>query len=142
MKGFRGTRPPTFAPLTDEQVADLIDFSIEHGPMWKSMLATAWTRGSAPASLHALRNSHGTEWLRDYGATFVAFYPHAWGKGSTVDEAKANARKEGGRGEYRVVRMPDGASDVSVDAMGRLSWQGPPGEPTLVASGGRKAVRR
>jgi hypothetical protein len=131
-------------PLTDEQVASLARFAAKYGDTWKAVLATQWMRCAAPPELHRLRNSHGTAWLRDYACPFVCFYARCWGTGASIEEAKANARKRGGRGSYRVVRLPAFATDVHVDAMGRLSWNGAPGEPELVVERivAPKAVRR
>ena len=51
------------ATLTQEQVAALNAYKVEHGAQWRTMLSREWLRGSAPALLHKLRNSHGNKWL-------------------------------------------------------------------------------
>lgn len=53
----------TFPALTDRQAAALVAFAREHGPAWKARLGDLWYRAAAQPTLHALRNSHGPEWL-------------------------------------------------------------------------------
>ena len=53
----------TFAPLTPEQLEALALWVAEHEHQWKTKLAVAWVRGTAPPILHALRNTHGPLWL-------------------------------------------------------------------------------
>lgn len=53
----------TFAALTDRQTAAITAFAREHGPAWKARLGDLWYRAAAQPTLHALRNSHGPEWL-------------------------------------------------------------------------------
>lgn len=53
----------------DEQMQALYEWRDEHGPgesEWKRALTIAWLRASAPAPLHALRNSHGPTWLSTF----------------------------------------------------------------------------
>ena len=51
------------ATLTQEQAAALDAYKVEHGEQWRTMPSREWLRGSAPALLHKLRNSHGNKWL-------------------------------------------------------------------------------
>lgn len=67
--------------------------------------------------------------------TFVAMALGYWGKGATVEEAKANARAVGARPRARgwlVKQMPDGATDVTVDGHGSLTWKGGDGLPLVI----------
>ena len=53
--------------LTPSQLDALLEWRDEHGDEnWKSKLTLAWIRASAPAPLHALRNSHGPSWLHSF----------------------------------------------------------------------------
>lgn len=49
--------------LDAEQREALREFAAEYGERWKAELGTLWMRGAARPTLHALRNSHGPEWL-------------------------------------------------------------------------------
>lgn len=62
----RKSKTPTYRDITPEQRRALADYADEHGSGWKRKLMTEWMRGSAPPELHALRNSHGPEWLEAY----------------------------------------------------------------------------
>jgi len=55
---------------------------------------------------------------------YVAFCPHYWGIGSTVEEAKANMKKAGGSlTRYLVKLLPQGATDVTVSRVdGTVEW--------------------
>jgi len=55
-----------FAPLTSEQTEALRAYAEAHGRCWKSDLSLEWYRASAPAILHALRNSRGPGWLSGF----------------------------------------------------------------------------
>ncbi len=124
------TKTPVLPALTSEQIDALVAYATEHGEGWKTELGTEWMRGSAPAELHALRNSHGGTWLKDYVLAgtkpyFVAFFPNRWGRGYSIEEAIAAARANGGKGrEYFVHAIPEGALEAWVDDMGRLCWRG------------------
>ena len=62
MKNQRQHTPPN-----DEQMQALFEWRDEHGDEnWKRKLTLAWLRASAPATLHALRNSHGPSWLHSF----------------------------------------------------------------------------
>lgn len=53
--------------LTPEQIDALLEWRDMHGDEnWKHKLTLAWIRASAPAPLHALRNSHGPSWLDSF----------------------------------------------------------------------------
>ena len=53
--------------LTPSQLDALRQWRDEHGDEnWKRKLTLAWVRASAPAPLHALRNSHGPSWLHSF----------------------------------------------------------------------------
>lgn len=56
-------RPP---PLTCEQEEALQHFAKAHGRTWKHVLWVQWMQASAAPLLHALRNSHGPNWLATY----------------------------------------------------------------------------
>lgn len=74
---------------------------------------------------------------------FVCINPQGvrgvYGKGETVAEAKANVKANHGKlDRYLVWEMPDGATEVGVDMMGRLTWMWAEGadrnaEPKIVA---------
>lgn len=54
-------------PLTEAQLAALIEWRDDHGPeRWKAALRRAWVLASAPAPLHRLRNTHGPAWLGSF----------------------------------------------------------------------------
>ena len=58
-------------------------------------------------------------------AIFIAMFPNYWGRGGSIDEAIAAARKEGGKGRHYVVyEMPEGTTSAHVDDMGCLQWSG------------------
>jgi len=57
----------TTKTLTPEQLDALLEWRETHGDEnWKRKLTLAWLRASAPATLHALRNSHGPSWLSTF----------------------------------------------------------------------------
>jgi hypothetical protein len=53
-------------PLTREQEGALKRFAKAHGRTWKHVLWAQWMQASAEPVLHALRNSHGPNWLATY----------------------------------------------------------------------------
>lgn len=56
-----------------------------------------------------------------------ADYGGAWGRGGTVDLAKFHFRRNGGilsRG-YRLLHWQPGVTNIQMDGMGTLSWNGP-----------------
>jgi len=73
---------------------------------------------------------------------FICICPHYWGKGSTVEEAKKQAKREGGSLQsYIVYLLPPVATSGWVDQMGYLRWEfegDVQGQPTVVAKRGVK----
>jgi hypothetical protein len=53
-------------PLTCEQEEALKRSAQAHGRTWKHVLRAQWLQASAEPILHALRNSHGPNWLATY----------------------------------------------------------------------------
>lgn len=76
---------------------------------------------SGPARLPAMATTHQEEETPIY----VVIAPNYWGKGSTVDEAKRNLRKEGGKlTKYIVYRLPQGTLNAWVHPVhGGLQWE-------------------
>lgn len=66
---------------------------------------------------------------------YAAFTYGYWGTGSTIDEAKSNARRCGAtptlirKHGWLVKRLPVGATNVTVDDYGSLSWVPDPTRP-------------
>lgn len=53
-------------PISPEQQRALARYAKENGVRWKRQLMIDWSRASAPAVLHALRNTHGPLWLTHF----------------------------------------------------------------------------
>jgi hypothetical protein len=62
-----------------------------------------------------------------------------WGWGTTVEAAKAAARKAGARsvakGNRAVYRLPAGAQDAWVDQIGQVNWTWAEGAPSRTDAG-------
>jgi hypothetical protein len=83
-------------------------------------------------------------------APYLAVAPNYYGRGFTIEEAKANLKATGGKvTQYAVYRMPKGATNAAVDDFGMIVWKwseehlerSHPGEdrqPEIVASRGLK----
>lgn len=58
--------------------------------------------------------------------SYVVMGNHYWGKGDTLDAAKARFRREGGRlsNGYLVIEFGEGSEFVGVDQLGRYHWKG------------------
>lgn len=57
---------------------------------------------------------------------YVAMDPNHWGRGETIEAAKAAMKDAGGRlTRYVVYAMPEGVipDSVQVDGMGRINWR-------------------
>ena len=55
---------------------------------------------------------------------YLVVCPHVWGRGVTLAEAKANARKHGGSLQRHVsLLLPPGAVRPWVDDMGSARWE-------------------
>jgi hypothetical protein len=63
--------------------------------------------------------------------TILIFGRNIYGRGATLDEAKKNYRSIGGRlnTQHTVVTFPPEATDIEVDMLGQVTWNGP--EPTV-----------
>jgi hypothetical protein len=55
-----------YPALSPEAIVALREYAAKHGICWKLRLSEDWMRASAPAVLHALRNSHGPAWLERF----------------------------------------------------------------------------
>jgi hypothetical protein len=60
---------------------------------------------------------------------FLVMMPNSWGRGGTINEADANARKEGGHGRRKVGRIVWSYDEAKtetayIDDMGSLCWKG------------------
>ena len=66
---------------------------------------------------------------------------HYWGKGETLEKAKAQFRREGGRLSlgYIILDFGDDLEFKGVDQMGRVYWNGE-GRPTETEVAPRKKV--
>ncbi len=70
---------------------------------------------------------------------YLCIYPYYWGRGKTHEEAKANARKQGGRGTNWVTYiMPEGAEDPYVDGYGYIGWKSERDGQMMVFKHGRE----
>ena len=59
---------------------------------------------------------------------YVCMYPHNWGRGHSIEEAKKAAKQAGGSGrEWYVKQLPEGVREVGVDGMGAIHWKWPEG---------------
>lgn len=57
---------------------------------------------------------------------YIATSPNYWGRGSTVEEAKANLKNEGGTLSKHIVFVaPEGAEAAWVDGLGGIHWRFP-----------------
>lgn len=57
---------------------------------------------------------------------FVAIGANTWGVGETIAAAQRRLRAiAGGTIDHVVLRLPEGAEQVSVDPLGRLQWEIP-----------------
>lgn len=58
-------------------------------------------------------------------APYLCQTDSTWGRGFTVDEAKANAKRQPGGSltRYIVYRMPEHAEGAVVDDFGRVQWR-------------------
>lgn len=66
---------------------------------------------------------------KDGERIYVAMVPHAWGKGLTFEQAKAECRRAAREAgveprPMKVVRMPQGAFSVCVNSVGCIVWHG------------------
>jgi hypothetical protein len=59
-------RENLYAALTPAQHEALHACARQHGSTWKRQLRRLWERASPPPLLHALRNTHGPQWLMRY----------------------------------------------------------------------------
>lgn len=54
---------------------------------------------------------------------YVCMYEHSWGRGTTIDEAKRNARAAGGKGNKWIIRrLPEGVVEPYVNGLGTICW--------------------
>lgn len=68
---------------------------------------------------------------------FVCLFRYSWGRGATAEEAIKVARRNGGKGkDYGVYCVPEGGTNVVVDPMGRVWWDGPAGDLETVKLSG------
>jgi len=69
---------------------------------------------------------------------YIAIFPNYWGRGTSIETAKAEARKQGARGrDYIVYLLPEGTTSVAVDFMGRVQWSGSNGDAEVVKRSGK-----
>ena len=55
-----------YPPLMCRQRDALDEYAKAHGPNWKDCLRAEWADATAEPSLHHLRTTHGTYWLRRF----------------------------------------------------------------------------
>lgn len=72
---------------------------------------------------------------------FVCLFRHSWGRGATAEDAIQQARRNGGKGkDYIVFSIPEGGTNLAVDPLGRIWWDGPAGDLECVKRSGAFAL--